>query len=271
MVRPADRQALSPRDVCASQLRLLDTLTEHCEANSYRYFLYAGTLLGSVRHAGFIPWDDDIDVMMPRPDYRELCRTLGESCRGKQMTLRFAGDGSGYGMPFAKLSDDTTVLDVESKLVPEIGVNIDIFPLDGAPEGRAQRQQEMLSSALVMALNVQDKPLGRRTTVVKSLGFLAVRVIGNVVGQKRLNGWSERLATRHPFDRSETVGVMVWTSRKRFRREHFSGHTTLPFEGRQLAAPSGYDEVLRIHYGDYMTPPPVEKQTSHHRWRAYRR
>ena len=127
------------------ELNILIYFTEVCEENNLRYYLGGGTLLGAVRHKGFIPWDDDIDVMMPRPDFQKL---LSLSINNENYNIIKPGT-AGYYYNFAKLVDTRTILEEKGiKRIDGLGVYIDIFPLDGMPEtpdARKKRFKELNS------------------------------------------------------------------------------------------------------------------------------
>lgn len=138
--------------VQAEERRLLSALDSFCRENELRYFMAYGTLLGSVRHSGFIPWDDDADVYMPRPDYEKLLEIGfdGEGCR----LVRPAEEDATT--PYAKIMSTTTVFrEAFAKKHPNSGIFIDLFPLDGVPEDDRSREslykkgQDSLQDALL--------------------------------------------------------------------------------------------------------------------------
>ena len=137
------------------QLEVLAALDRHCREQGLTYYLGYGTLLGAVRHGGFIPWDDDVDVMMPRADYERLRRHLRRQ-RPRRPDARSPRTQAGWPLPYAKVSDDRTVL-VEPFEVPvAMGVNVDVFPLDPVPSSPLRpRVQAVLLRRLGWALELQ--------------------------------------------------------------------------------------------------------------------
>lgn len=262
------RVPLALPEVRALQLDLLDRFAAHCAAHDLRYYLCAGTLLGAVRHQGFIPWDDDIDVMMPRADFDRLVATW-PAAPIDGLAIAAAGD-PGYPFPFAKVHDPSTLLIEEYEPAPEYGVNIDVFPLDGWPEGRLRRRltrevQGVLQQLLLLRMLA---PNPDRSALRQAITRL-VRLLLAPLPRSRHAGWITALARRGPSTPTLT-GVQVWGYREVVPASAYGDPITLPFERLSLAAPAAYDVVLRSLYGDYGTLPPAEKQVSHHRFQAYR-
>ena len=113
------------------ELEILSNIAAVCEQHQWRYFLAGGTLLGALRHKGFIPWDNDIDISMPRRDYEKLLQFYKEN--GNRYKILQVGENTNYYLPFAKVVDTETLL-VEKSIetqVPELGLFVDIFPIDG--------------------------------------------------------------------------------------------------------------------------------------------
>ena len=116
------------------QLEMLKEIRDICDEAGLMYFLGGGTLLGAVRHKGYIPWDDDIDLMMPREDYNKLLKIFNEKCNGKSKLLYY-GNLKEYYYPYAKVvNTETRLVELDCRNLDEMGVFIDIFPIDFLPE-----------------------------------------------------------------------------------------------------------------------------------------
>lgn len=245
------------------QLDILVSLDGFCRKHGLRYYLTAGTLLGAVRHQGYIPWDDDIDIAMPRDDYEQFYRLFNEE-RGSSSPIRlisYRDKSSIY--PFLKAIDGRTVV-VEQYVDPRYrtGVWVDIFPLDGLRPGDdspfklncdTQRKYDVIAANPDAA-----------TTVFRKY---AKRLIRPLYGKYNLFDLAEKLdkaVASTPLQSSNDVGLVIWGYGPR-ERMPFSilDPTELMFEGRMFYAPKDYDAYLTSIFGDYMTPPPESERIAH--------
>lgn len=237
---------------------LLREFDRVCKALDIQYFLFAGTLLGSVRHKGFIPWDDDLDVIMHRKDY---IRFLNEAPKLLDRETFFLQKEftEHYPMFFSKLHlNGTTCLERFHPKDPKIhlGIYIDIFPYDNAYSSKAGRFLQFAASKIVIA-----KALGERGLTTKnSLKKLAMSLCKNLPMEpfhKIVRGPNETGAYVHCF-----LGGASRFSRSVFPSEYFSERIMLSFEEGVFSAPKEYDSLLTILYGDYMTIPSEEDRKS---------
>ncbi len=255
---------LSLEEIKRVALDILQDVADFCERNSLRYFLAYGTLLGAVRHRGFIPWDDDIDICMPRSDYERFLQTYvpgnNPFCRLISPSL-----DKRYGITFAKVYDDRTIVREElyrKNGASAYGVYIDVFPLDGVASWR----QWFVGHLLQKALNVKNATFGTGRTPFKEIGMRLAKALLFPFSAASLVRLSNRNATKVPFDRGGQVGFLSDTRSFMvvYPKGDFESTVDLPFEGRSFRAPRNYDDILRRDYGDYMTPPPPDKRCSTH-------
>lgn len=257
---------------------VIDILREFhkiCKENNLRYFACGGTAIGAVRHKGIIPWDDDIDVSMPRPDYERLI----EICSSRDMgnyELVTPENTENYPLPFLKLCRKDTTLIEESDTPCVIGVFMDIFPLDGTSPDKTEaatlkRRYDRIRNKLeaistrntfieYISLLKDSHEWGR--FVVKTMGFFLRNRMRRMF-MKILNDISEK----YPFESAENLIVYAgsYGEREVMPRSFCEGKDIeMPFENVKVMMPSGYEEYLTRIYGDYMQLPPKEKQVSHH-------
>ena len=259
------------------EIGLLNHIVDFCDEKSIIYFLSNGTLLGGVKYGGFIPWDDDIDILLPREEYQKLISLYED-----QDYLLMANEkNKSYLYPFAKLCDVSTVL-VENGIDNgvDLGVNIDIIPLDyvGSDYKKAVRlvkQNHLLSQLLLLRKTKFKIVLSKnRYSYLKKLklilAFFASRFMSPQFYIDKINRNS--LMNKNNAS-SEYVASAVWPvygKKEVLPRHCFEDFCNVEFEGRQFSAPIGFDEYLKSLYGDYKQDPPKEKQVTHHSFIAYK-
>ena len=268
-----EKKYLTLEEYHAVLFDMLKQVDAICHAERLRYFLSGGTLLGAVRHKGFIPWDDDIDLMMPRPDY-EIFLKKAEKRLPKRYVLAFPDRTKDYSQPWIRIFDTQVAVDdsgMQRTLTQSLFV--DIFPVDGLPRNetisnlafkRVRAWDILLKSARRKALYPYErlqtlKKIMMKLTHVRSLPKYAVSL--------------NKAARRYSFEKAHYAGVMATThygNREKMPVEVFRGSVLVPFEGGMFPAPIGYHTYLKRLYGDYMVLPPEEKRVSEHNLHAYR-
>lgn len=241
---------------------MLRCFAELCQKLNLRYYLLGGTLLGAVRHQGFIPWDDDIDVGMPRADY-EVFLEKGPALMPEHLFIQSVQSDPEYLMCFAKIrNSNTTFLEtsVNHRNINH-GVFIDVFPLDYYPErvkaqSAFERKKQQYNARISMAFNLPKPPIKTRIKlmVIKWMNPSLRKAI-----QKR-----ERLY--RSVANSSLVANLggAWGKKEIVPFDWYGEGTELVFEGLQVSVPAQYQKWLTQVYGDYMKLPPEEKRVSHH-------
>ena len=249
-------------------LELLDYYVSICEANNLRYFLGGGTILGAVRHKGFIPWDDDIDVMMPRPDYEKFIEIVAGNDNPRYSFI-YHENFKNYAFTFGKLQVNNTVL-IEGDLFGkfgQIGVHIDVFPIDGLPEGEKAIQRHfgavmVFRDAVAIATT---KPVWRKPYLPKIARICLYYSLFQFIKPKTIICWLEKYLSKYNYDESAFVASLVgsYGRKELMNKEQVADFVMCKFENNEYRIPAGYDKYLKDHYGNYMQLPPIEKQRGH--------
>ena len=247
----------------------LDTLLffhDYCEKNGLRYTLAYGTLIGAIRHRGFIPWDDDIDIQMPRPDYERLTSGFADNDRFRVVSCE---NNKVYMFPYAKmLNEKTARLDGDGN-VDDIGLGIDLFPLDGVPEDLESAEKQFRRNNELF-LKVISRFCYYLT--LPSKGFLnkGKKLAGSIMLKtgilKKIALRCNRCPYHTDYEKSDLVSTIVGCYSGMFRvfRKEWFNRMTADFEGHPIYVPEGYDSILRSIYGDYMVLPPENERASTH-------
>ena len=250
------------------ELELLRLFISVCEQLNLNYFAVEGTLLGAVRHKGFIPWDDDIDVGMKRSDY-ELFLQKAPAMLPDGFFLQTEDSDPAYAQCFAKLRNVNTVfLETTSKNLPiQHGIYIDIFPFDYYPDGRISALlfdfEKLLIRYRVREIYYipSDSKLSAANLIRKAISFISKCRFRSV---KSALDYQEILIRRWSGTKRVINNGSPWKNKERFDATWLNDLTEVEFEGLRIKAPKRYDEYLRHVYGDYMTMPPMEKRVPHH-------
>lgn len=250
-------------------LEMLREIHRVCTENGIAYFLYRGTFLGAVRHQGFIPWDDDLDVAMLREDYEKFCRLAPEKLSSRYTFQTWHTD-PGYSHPFGKLRKRNTMY-LEAKggrPLAENGFYVDIYPLDHVPQGedgypRLARKLTQLYRLKLMKSGYTPWMEDDRIIWKKRIGYLAYQFAALFVSQKKLIDTYESLVLCH----GESGMVYEQSALPRDYLFDISWCRDLrdyPFEDGQYPAPKEYDKILSALYGAYMELPPEGQRENRH-------
>ena len=250
---------------------ILKYVRDVCDRNGLRYFLAYGTLIGAVRHQGFIPWDDDIDLHMPREDFLRFAEIMTHEPHPYYRLL--AKETSGYTRTMAKVIDSRTILRQQICLddgKEQMGLFLDIFLLDGA--GNTWEEAEDTYRQAYSVYRHWERSIKKAFfpgqnglyTFLLWMKHTPERAAGMRYWMKK----HDEICMQHPYDESSYVGAMgAGTSdpgRNIWRREWFGNGTDVVFNGEMFRAPDNWDAVLRPEYGDYRILPPEEDRVPHH-------
>lgn len=262
---------LNLKEIQNEELKIMKEFIKICNKKSLKYYLNGGTLLGAVRHKGFIPWDDDIDLFMPRPDYNKLLDLIRNKKVLLDDNLEFTSKELNNNFaPFLKLVNKSIVLNIENKEKLDKYLWIDIFPLDGMPNDEKKCKKLINKSFILSHLyvtklakfkNVINGSHTKKAGIIKAITKVPLFFVNeNKIIEKHM-----QLSKKNNYNEAKYVSNLMWPSVQKqfYKKELFDKEIELEFEDIKAKAFSGYDTYLRQNYGDYMKLPPENKRYTH--------
>lgn len=268
----SNKLELTKEQLRGLQLKELDILKHFhnfCEKNGITYYLCGGCLIGSLRYKGFIPWDDDADVFMPRPDYEIFIKEWQRQKADGRFVLLNETDETFTRNAFATLVDTsgTLIKNYQKDLKIPHGIAFDIFPIDPRPDSKAQKYFQYFWCVIYTLFRAQTIP--EKHGGVMALGSkILLTIFKSYKIRKKIWKLAESQMTKYRLEDCSYIcelcagpGIMT----NQYPKELFEETVDVEFEGYKFKAMKGYDEYLKLAFGeDYMTPPPVEEQVVSH-------
>ncbi len=256
------------QEVQKMELEILLDIDRFCRERKIPYTLWAGSMLGAARHKGFIPWDDDIDIAMPRPYYERFIREYTPE-NGAKFRILSALTHKNYPYYISRVDNPTTRIDLEICKFKDCGLCVDILPLDGmSASPRVQKITRWL------AVKLKDVKYWKNHYVELRLKNLHKLVIPGLLPWRTVKWLYDRLLQRYPFEGSPYFCCLAHALERdkanSWPASAVSEFVEVPFEGHPVFIAKGYDTVLTMLYGDYMTPPPADKRNDTHLYRIRR-
>ncbi len=247
------------------EMNMLKEFISICKRHNFCYFMLGGSCLGAVRHKGFIPWDDDIDVGMPRPDYEQFLK-VAQAELPPDIFLQTRDTDPEYIANFAKLrNNNTTFIEKSvSKMKINHGVYMDIFPLDGFTEKKVKREWMLFKKSLygnrIYSLYDIEANKSLVGSIKKIIAFICSPNVSKTISKleklyKKFDYKKEKIIVNH---------CGAWGRKEIVPKEYFGEGTEGMFEGIKVELPNQWHNYLTQVYGDYMTLPPPEQRVSHH-------
>lgn len=258
-------------EVKTLQLDVLSAIDEFCGENGIRYSMACGTLLGAVRHKGYIPWDDDIDIYIPREDYKKLITEFPNTYKEKIKLVSLERD-SEWDRPYAKAYDDRTVFIENANNKKMIGVNIDVYPIDEVPDDnnkwlRYDKKRRFLQTLFMLKL----VKMSNSRTLTKNIGVFLAHLLTCCYSSRKfavkLDKYSQKHNHKGYLRCFECCQGMF--QKNPFSKALFENLKYTPFEDRLFMAFEDADCYLKNGFGNYMELPPLEKRISHHSFEAF--
>ncbi len=251
------------------QLIIAREIKRLCDKHNIKYFIIAGTLLGAVRHGGFIPWDDDMDIGMLREDYEKFLK-VAKTELGGDFFLQTPETDKNYGLPFAKILLNGTVL-VEATAGSDAkkGIFVDVFPFDSVPESDEGKENHNKKTYLYKRLLLAklNYNVCAKNDYVKRAVYFALKVMSAFYSHDKLVKKLESEITRYNNSKTEdivNIGGAYGYKKETIKADWVRDTVEIPFEDMTISAPVDYIKYLETFYGDYMTPPPEDKRYNRH-------
>ncbi|MHC9533097.1 LicD family protein [Dellaglioa sp. L3N] len=252
-------ELLTLEEIQKIEFNILEYVVKILDENNLVYCLDGGTLLGAVRHHGFIPWDDDVDLVMPRRDYMKFIKTFRESDRYKMLSPY---DETRFKVPYIKIVDNTTTLRERQSRISG-GAFIDIFPSDNLPENKKKNKLYLMKVRIVRSLITV-------TLIIHpdSVKTLILWIIGKFLSNNILNKYFDLLVQKYNKTDSKRVSLLVikgqsLTDKEGFPEEWFTNRKKLKFNGIDFFVPGEYKAYLKHNYGNFMEIPDLAHQGTH--------
>ncbi|MGM0167264.1 lipopolysaccharide cholinephosphotransferase [Enterococcus sp. AZ135] len=269
---------LSEREIQKISVDILMYIDKVCRKNDIDYSIFYGSLIGVERHKGYIPWDDDLDIVLPRPDYDRLIKILSTS---KEYLLLSPETTDNYRYTFSKLVDQRTRAISKQYYGSDdgkLGVFVDIFPIDGFPTNPKERkilgeECEQYRSNMLMTLNY-SYAISRSWWKAQIKRIVLYPRYKKILKNGDYNFWKmkyEENVTCYSFDESDICGYMEFINETWgiFPTEWFRHYEDVEFEGHMFRAIKNRKDFLTLRYGDYLKLPPKEERVTHHPYDFY--
>ena len=256
------------REIQMKGLEILLYFKKFCEENNLLFYLCGGCCIGSLRHNGFIPWDDDIDVFMPRDDYEKLQALWAEKADSQQYAYVKFNKNHYTRFTLAAISDENTafIKQRQHDLDTNHGFRLEILPLDGCPNGRFKRKMQIIW-ALLFTMFIVNEPPTSKGKLFEILGRIALFLTPTYWLKYKIARLAEKRMTRFPIKKCDKITELYARYQymtNEYPKEIFESAVYKNFEGHEVPIPVGYDTYLKMAFGDYMKLPPEESRIPKH-------
>ncbi len=261
-----DRETL--RRVQLVQLEIAKEIKRICDENDIKYFLTAGTLLGAVRHGGFIPWDDDLDLGMLNDDFKKFCE-LAPMCLNKKYVLQTMETDFSYPIPLAKVRKvGTRYVENKANLSNKPGIFVDIIPYKNVPDSYGEAEaiaKKAVNIQRVLLMQCGNRPWMDEHGIVwkKRIGYVLYQVIALFTSKKTLINRYHSLFSGHETS-NKVAGDLAFSGNKYLDKSWFEHVISMKFEDTEFSVCAAYKDYLETVYGDYMQLPPEDQRENRH-------
>ena len=250
------------------ELEMLLYFQKICEEHHLTFYLCGGGLIGAIRHKGFIPWDDDLDVFMPRPDYEKLGAIWTEYADIQRYSYCRTTKDQVYHDAGASIRDNNTTFINRHSVNEDIcqGLALEIMPIDGCPKSKIKRAIQLFYAMQFSLFNAQRLPDNKGKTI-RFISAILYKIISSKNLRYRIWKNAEKQMTQYKWDDCEEVTELIGSIKGmllRHPKKDFSNVVYADFSGHKIPIMAGYDRYLHLIWGDYMQFPPVEQRVPKH-------
>lgn len=256
------------RELQEKMLEMLLYFDQFCRENHLMYYLCGGCLIGAVRHQGFVPWDDDIDLFMPRPDYERLAVLWNQNADTKKYLYCRTGRKKVYHDGGASIRDIRTTEINRHSVDEDIchGIALEIMPIDGCPKSKIKRVWQLYNAFMFSLFNVQRLP-DNKGKMLRCVSAVVYKIVSSKEQRYRIWKRCERRMSQYEWNKCEEVTELIGAIKGmvlRHEKKDFESVVYLNFEGHKIPVMAGYHKYLTRIWGDYMQLPPEEQRVAKH-------
>lgn len=258
-------------DLQKAEFNILKYFDQFTKKHNLDYFLYAGTLLGSIRHKGFIPWDDDIDVFMTRSNYNKFINVFKKENKEGFILLN-CNDQKDYYYPFSKIVDTKTIMiETNTKKIKDLGVYVDLFPIDNIPDDLNEREfffkkLNKYKKTMDLTCNINHKKKSKINLFLRKIIYYCSSIKLSNYYARRIDSFCQKYYNNNTKEQATIVGG--YGIKEIMDKSIYNKYKKIEFENHYFQSIYNYDFYLKKLYGDYMKLPPKEKRISHHSYIA---
>lgn len=273
-----NNKELTLDEIQQESLKILVKIDEICRKINIKYVLAYGTLIGAVRHKGFIPWDDDVDIMMPRQDFIKFQEYFSQHEEElKPLKICSRDNVKNYEFYISRVSnmDFKYINTIKRKPDIDMGTFVDIYPIDNfgndeSAKNVVEKIAKINTDYGLYLSGISNTELYK--TIIKYPLHIIERIKKGKDYQLRVNQEIDEIIKNSFSDTDKYVGVPAWIFRfVQYKREWMDNLIEMDFEGHKFFVPEKYDEILTLEYGDYMKLPPENQRKPHHDYKIIRR
>ena len=267
------KKELGIDEIHKGTLVILKKIIDICDELGINYYMAYGSLIGAIRHHGFIPWDDDCDIIMIRKDYERFinyCKVNADKLYPFKLLNR--GTCKGYPYNISRFNDMRYKAEYDEIPDYDSGMFIDIYPFDGAGNDckKTKKKIALKKRILFRLVGWAIKSNRESTTKIKRVLRKVIIPIVKLIGADWFLNKMENLGKIYDYEDSQYISCLVWDGKLVLQdKDDFKEYIMVDFENLSVKVPKGYDRVLKNSYGDYMELPPKNERTASHGYRLY--